>query len=340
MRRYLRYRDRSLREKELEFLTEAERRDFSSNGNEAVERFTPRSRDLWTRWAAEERVKMDAQIAHRNQWRKDINELSESIDNKQKQSEWRQIDAFVKERRHHLDFRNYFQTWLPPGRMKLANKADWVSNQAFLLQCYILNRLPRAPYCRDNRHFWELSEDEFFREGACLDRLYPVVARETHLFILDSLAYNFGYGPNAFPWKLKRVERGHLKSKPTTLYLVSINLGSLTGGKNCFAWKIGITTKERVVGEGKAMCRYYGKYTQHVDLIREKRYACGELAYMREQTYVEQVSREKTRPLHGKYDHKKLSSHDLSVLGPSEWVLEGRSKSLAAEYFDRLTRTD
>jgi hypothetical protein len=340
MGHYLRYRDRSTRESELGFLTEAERLDYSSNGSEAIDRFKPKHRDLWRKWAEADKSKLNAQIIHRNQWRIDMKELVDFLDAEQAAQEDFQVQCTVKEYKHRTDFQSYFISWLPAKLQKLRKKPDWVNRQMLQLQCYMLARLSVVPYCKERKQLWELTENEFVRDGACLDSVYPVVATQAHLFLLDSLTYNHGYGPNAFPWKLKRVEQGYLRHTPATLYLVSINVGGLTGSKDCFVWKIGITTKDEVVGESAARCRYSGKYSQYIELIRQKRYPCGELAFIREQVYIDQVSTEKKRSLHNKYDHEKLSSRDLSVLGSSEWVLEGRPKNLASEYFDRLTMAD
>lgn len=277
---------------------------------------------------------------NRNQWRIDINELLDRINAEQMVQEKFQVQCSVKEYKYRTDFQNYFISWLPVKLQKLRNKPDWVKRQIFQLQCYMLTCLSVVPYCKERKRHWELREDDFVRQGVSLDSLYPVVVTQEHLFLLDSLAYNHGYGPNAFPWKLKRVEQGYLRDTPTTLYLVSINVGALTGVKDCYVWKIGITVKDEIVGESGSRCRYSGRYRQFVRVIREKRYRCGELAFIREQVYIEQVSTEKSRSLSGKYDFEKLSSSDKSALGASEWVLEGRPMALAAEYFDRLTLSD
>ena len=206
-----------------------------------------------------------------------------------------------------------------------------------MLQCFLLRRLVISQPI--DLLSLDLNSQGSFNGTEQLDCLYPVVHNQYDLPLLWSLAYDYGYGPNAFPWNEKRVQKGFLAGKPTTLYLVSIDVGKLTGKASCNIWKIGITQKQFIVGKGDN-ARFPSRYNEIIKVLRAKRYDDGELAYIREQVYLEQVQYERTRSLASKYDHAALLERDLANLGVSEWVLEGRSKSLAIEYFDRLTIAD
>ncbi|MFL2517228.1 MAG: hypothetical protein ACJ0GX_11765 [Parasynechococcus sp.] len=169
--------------------------------------------------------------------------------------------------------------------------------------------------------------------GVDLDDLYPVVVTHEQLGALRSLVYDYGYGPNAFPWHKKKADKNYLSRKPTKLYLISIDAGTLTGQKKCLVWKIGITSKEVV---GSSTSRYSGQLAKYIEVLREVEYEDGSIAFMKEQVFMQLANREKSRSLGTRVDWGKLSDGDRSRLGLSEIVLTGRPKSLAINLFDQI----
>jgi hypothetical protein len=340
MTKYLRYVSEAIKEEELGFLTEEEKRQLLSIGSEAVNRFSPESRAAWLTWSQQSSKRINEQTAHRKQWREDILYLLNGFDQMLQEDSGKVVTpAFYGENMNN-EMKSYFNYALPVNLQKLRNNRSWVRLRTLFLQCYIMSKLNVVPFTREGDQPWKLEEKQFQELGVSLDNLYPAVSRETHLALIDSLAYNIGYGPNVFPWKYKRVKKGYLKDAPATLYLAAINVGLLTGGKDCYVWKIGITTKKDIVGSAKEGSRYSGKYQNCIKVLREKKYACGELAYIKEQTYLSRVAQEPTRSLGTKAAFSRLTESDLSSLGSSEWVLEGRPKDLAIQYFDELTKMD
>lgn len=337
---YLRYRSQAVQDGELDFLSEEEREAFGREGSLASGSFSPESKILFDKWQEQSLAQINLQIAHTNTWRTDINHVLDQFEELANHDRTILVPSAFEEGHGTADGRNYFVGALPVQKQRLRNKDEWVARSILFLQCALLQKLEVVPQESSAQYSWQLTEEAFVEQGIDLDWLYPLISRERHLFLLDSLAYNFGYGPNLFPWKSKRLKKGDLEATPGILYLVSINVGKLTGGKDCLMWKVGITTKEGVVGEGGSRHRYSGKYVAFVDVLREMRYESAEHAFIKEQVYLDLVRKEKTRSLENKYSHRKLTDGDLGVLGASEWVLEGRSKDLAIQYFDQLTRMD
>jgi len=337
---YLRYASNAIRDDEISFLSDEEKRDLFANGHEAASRFSQESLSLWLEYQAQKKEQIGKQIEHSHKWRVDIAKAIEDMEAASAEDDLSNVRPAFRRRGIDVDMKLYFLGALPIKRKRLRNKADWVAQQTFHAQCYLLARMPVVPHNLEAQGRYDLSEYQYESQGVCLNDLYPVVSCQHHLLLLDSLAYDFGYGPNAFPWREKRMKRETLESVPTHLYLVSIDVGKLTGGSSLLVWKIGITTKHSVIGERDSESRFSGRLGSHVKVLRQKMYQCGLHAYIKEQVYLEQVQGEKTRSLDKKYSFEKLTESELGRLGVSEWVLEGRQESLAISYFDRITMMD
>lgn len=212
----------------------------------------------------------------------------------------------------------------------------------FGIQCFLLNMLPRL----SRKPSWmgqkDWVEDELGLES--IDHLYPVVTSEGRLFQLSDLIFNFGYGPNYFDWTVHKPYR--LKGTPTTLYLVSMDVGKIAGIGSASVWKIGIT-KNDVVGSSPKQSRFSGKVGEHVRVIREKLYQDGRDAFMIEQTIIKMsdqesfYDREQLGPsFESDKAFKALKSLDHKIvnnLGYSEWIFPHKSEEEVVSIYERMT---
>lgn len=265
-----------------------------------------------------------------------------------------------------------FETWqrhyqsLQPKRQKAKKdfKAlrDWVVSQMeetreymvtptvtqtinaeidFGIQCLLLSLLPSLTI----RASWMSHENWLTNEVglASHHNIYPIVTTKGQLYQLDDLIFNFGYGPNYFNWRAPKPFR--LKDTPTTLYLISIDVGRIAGSESAIVWKVGITTKN-IVGN-RSNARYYGLFADNVKVIRQKKYRDGRDAFMVEQTLI-QMSRQDTfheRNRLGQSTYKSrahealedIKAKDRNVLGCSEWIYPCCSYDEVAAIFDRMT---
>ena len=229
------------------------------------------------------------------------------------------------------------------GLELFASKRDF-----FLLQCFLLTRVR---WISSDFHCHSLSANALRLLGSSLNDLYPVVVEEKAAFFVYSLLFDFGYGPNLFPWHRYRVEEDNLDGVPTTFYLVRIDVGSLLGGVSDFVWKVGITFKPVVGVRG----RFSGKYSKFVSILREINYSDGRIAFMKEQTYLQMApSGSFERALEpwqyrlrevdlvedeGIDPFQYLSKRDVSVLGLSEWVFGAyKTPKRAIALFEQLTQ--
>lgn len=175
--------------------------------------------------------------------------------------------------------------------------------------------------------------------GANLDELYPLISNEDELHFFYSLIYDFGYGPNMFPWHESRVDEETLANKKTKLYLVAIDIGRMTQEDTYIVHKVGITTKDKVIGGGSTS-RFSGKFQEYIKEIRCIEYDDGRIAYMKEQTILSLAAQGKTINGNGsKWHADRLSDTDIRTLGMSEWILEGKPKK-AQKLFDEITGFD
>jgi hypothetical protein len=339
---YLEYRRESIEEGDLWYLTREELRDWSLNGFDALQRLSPESREIHKKESERRAAEISNQNKHRRKFQQDIKSLIDFFEEcygddgefsvTPKFKNW----GTITNRLTHC-IGGYFP--LPEYHKKQRKKA-WLEANAFLLQCYLLSKIDLVPMdpgplmCN-----YAPSPADLEKIGGTLDSLYPVISSNKHLFFLHSLAYDYGYGPNAFPWPEKRIREGSLRGVPAKLYLVAIDIGALTGGKTCFVWKIGITTKSNVVGKS-AESRYSGRLATYVEVLRSKGYRCGEHAFIKEQTYLRLAGEAKSRSLGSKVDLSRLCENQMRELGSTEWVLMGRPKSLAIAYFDQITQMD
>jgi len=212
----------------------------------------------------------------------------------------------------------------------------------FGVQCFLLDMLPKLA----RRPSWMPIKDWVENDLGLdsFDDLYPVVTTEGRLFHLDHLIFNFGYGPNYFNWSKQKPYM--LKGTPSTLYLVSMDVGKVADRESTTVWKIGITQKE-VVGSSASSARFYGKVGEHVRVIREKRYKDGRDAFMIEQTIMDMSHQESF------YDRQRLGisyekssafeafdSLDKSIalqLGYSEWIFPHKAEDEVIAIYDRMT---
>jgi len=263
--------------------------------------------------------------------------------------------------RHLLDFLKSSKSLLAfvrPRSNQQALVADYVgrgglhlfstSATFWMLQCYLLTTIK---WISSDFHCHRLSDKSSKLLGCSMADLYPVVIDNQSAFIIYSLLFDLGYGPNLFPWHRYRVDEDDLCGHPRTLYLVSIDVGTLAGQEPDCIWKIGITAKS-VVGKN---ARYSGKYSSVVQVLREICYGDGRIAFMKEQIYLDMapdgIPRYVLEPwqyrMHdidlidemGIDPSKYLSRRDVGTLGTSEWVF-GKHKTprSAIALFDRLTQ--
>lgn len=308
---------------DVPFLSDDEFRRYGNSGEDAVNTFSEQAKAAWEKYLLHQASLRKRSREYRDQYIEDLNELTNEL---------------TKE--YDLDDNNQsFYYWEEDWKVNIwqssichKNRLDTDLKQCWLLQCFLLSQVKRIPLLFKNEQLLE-NPDKYL--GADLNQLYPTIVCPDHFEALRTLVYDFGYGPNAFPWHLKRAEQDYLKEKPTKLYLISVDLGSLTGQERCLVWKIGITSRPQVAGKGNA--RYAGKYTKYIEVLRNVEYQDGSIAFMKEQVYIQLASREKSRSLGKRIDWGKLSERDRSTLGLSEIVLEGRAKKLAISLFDQIT---
>ena len=263
--------------------------------------------------------------------------------------------------KHLLDFLSASKSAIPLAKSR-SNQQELVDDYVcrgglqlfsasaafWMLQCYLLTVVK---WINSEFHCYRLSEQSFKQLGCSMSDLYPVIIDNEGAFIIYSLLFDFGYGPNLFPWHRFRVDEDDLRGSPKTLYLVSIDVGTLAGREADYVWKIGITAKS-VVG---ANARFSGKYSKVVRVLREICYGDGRIAFMKEQIYLQMapdgVLKYVLEPwqyrMHnvdlieeeGIDPSRYLSQRDVNTLGISEWVF-GKHKTArsAIRLFDRLTQ--
>lgn len=335
MGRYLTYISQAFYREDVPYLSDEEFQDYERNGEEAASRFSEENKSLWKSWSEQRANKIEKQLAHKRQWLIDMAKILPDFSSVLKTNCQEAVTPSFK--RLDKRMKRYFRDCLRGTQLKSSSNPEWVKKQSLIIQCFLLAKIqrlstdPQLVYSNEHGQAGEQLDGK----NNLLDHLYPFVCRQDHLFLLESLIYDFGYGPNAFPWKDKRVEKGSLCGVPIKLYLVEIDVGRLTGGKSCHVRKIGITSKNLVVGPG-LNARFSGKFRGYVKVLREKLFENGEIAYIKEQAYLDIVAKERTISLGKRYNYSNLTEDDLGRLGETEWVLEGRPRSLAIEYFDLL----
>ena len=176
--------------------------------------------------------------------------------------------------------------------------------------------------------------------GCNPDNLYPIVSNNDDAYFLYSLIYDFGYGPNKFAWQDQRMDEDTLEGKPTKLYLVEINLGTLYGEDDFKITKVGITTKRGIVGPGDGF-RFSGKYQDHVKTLKCVQYEDGKVAYMKEQTILK-LALEQHRQSRRKipYSPDSIPTSDRNVLGSTEWIFVGSPTKKAVDLFTQVVGAD
>lgn len=263
--------------------------------------------------------------------------------------------------KHLLDFLSLsksLNTHAKPSRIQQEIVDDYVCRgelQLFsaglifwMLQCYLL---ALVKWVDRDFHCYRLSEKSFKLLGCSMSHLYPVIIDNEGAFIIYSLLFDFGYGPNLFPWHRFRADEDDLCGSPKTLYLVSIDVGTLVGCEPDYVWKIGITAKS-VVG---ANSRYSGKYSKVVRVLREICYGDGRIAFMKEQIYLKMAPDGVLKYVLEPWQYRMhdadlideegidpsgyLSRIDVNTLGISEWVFGKHKTSRSAiALFDRLNQ--
>ena len=134
--------------------------------------------------------------------------------------------------------------------------------------------------------------------------------------------------------------RGHPRRKPTKLYLVEINLGTLYGEEDFKIAKVGITTKSGIVGSGDSF-RFSGKYQDHIKTLECVQYEDGKVAYMKEQTILK-LAFEQHRQSRRKipYSPESIPTSDRNVLGSTEWIFVGSPMKKAIDLFTQVVGAD
>lgn len=242
------------------------------------------------------------------------------------------------------EFREWVEKKLAedPNTVKAGPTQTIYAKTDFGIQCFLLNMLPKL----SRRPAWMSTKDWVENELGLesMDHLYPVVTSEGRLFQLNDLIFDFGYGPNYFDWTKKKPYR--LKGTPTTLYLISMDVGRIAGGESSSVWKIGIT-KKNVVGSSAKQARFHGKVGENVRIIREKLYRDGRDAFMIEQTIMSMSNQETRydREKSGRFHEKSkafeaLESLDRRIvldLGYTEWIFPYKTEKEVVSIYERMT---
>lgn len=251
------------------------------------------------------------------------------------------VNSFTKPRSNPQEL---VDDYVRRGELQLFS----ASTTFWMLQCYLL---AVVKWIGSDFHCHRLSEQSFKLLGCSMSDLYPVVIDDKGAFIIYSLLFDFGYGPNLFPWHRFYVDEDDLRSLPMTLYLVGIDVGTLASQEPDYVWKIGITSKS-VLGTNS---RFSGKYSKVVRVLREISYKDGRIAFMKEQIYLKMapdgVLKYVLEPwqyrMHdvdliedeGIDPSRYLSRSDVSTLGVTEWVFgKHKTSRSAVALFDRLTQ--
>jgi hypothetical protein len=176
-----------------------------------------------------------------------------------------------------------------------------------------------------------------------INDFYPIATSEGHLYRITSAIWNSHYGPDYFNWLAYKPFR--LKGTQVTLYLVSIDIGSLTENETHKVWKIGITKKD-VLGTISGKARYTGQIAFAIEILREKIYKDARDAYMIEQTMVALSRKNFFREITHSCPSfnikqaeitKSIDHNTLNQLGMTEWIFNDMSKEQVIEIYDTMT---
>lgn len=300
------------------FLTEDEWKEFSSHYDK--KRLDPEKRQKVECW---HNKKLEAYDYNEKRY-KDLAKVRKYIKDSTKFNDKRLVKPVYKDELAINRYSNRGLCWYD-------KKSFWGA------QCLVLSAIPWIKHDFSCFAFKRNAESVI---GCHPDKLYPLISSNTDAYFLYSLIYDFGYGPNKFPWHDQRMDEETLMGKPTKLYLVEINLGALYGKNDFNVVKVGITTKGGIVGPGDNF-RFSGKYQNHVNLLKCVKYEDGRVAYMKEQTILKLASeqdRRSTREM--PFCPESIPNADRNVLGTTEWIFVGSPTKKAVTLFTQVAGTD
>lgn len=296
------------------FLSRKEWEEYKSHYN--VKLLDPETRDKLIEWQSEKIRTREYNEKRYKDLQKTRQFIKRTIDFKSKDSVkpyYKSEDVFTRYSSRGLCWYDKKSFW---GAQCLA--LSTISNISVDFSCFYLNKKP----------------NDFL--GSPADDLYPIISGADDAYFLYSILYDFGYGPNLFPWHEYRMNEETLEGKHARLYLVEIDIGRIVGSHSYCVYKVGITTKQYIVGSTNNS-RFGGHYKKFIRIIRSHLYEDGRVAYMKEQVILNFASITKFKCADKKeFDLKMLSEMDLQTLGLSEWMPLGSTEGFAIKIFERF----